>query len=312
MQRAQAQLGLNAAERREGQARRRLSFLVLIMGCLALALTIVSDFRASALPTGSPDDTLTTGSASFEAQEARGEFSRFSHTDERHARLPCLLCHRREDNSPRPKMPGRSGHMPCAGCHVQQFADQNSLICTICHTDAKTEAVKPFPSLRSFNMRFDHARHTTDGARSGAACAICHKPERAGVALSIPSGQSAHNTCFRCHAPRTQSSAGRDISSCDTCHQIGRLMRTPVWREAYKVSFSHARHGPRQGVSCADCHSIRAGVAQSMQVSAPAPLMHHRAARAQSCLSCHNDKRAFGIANFSNCKKCHQAAHFYF
>jgi hypothetical protein len=29
-------------------------------------------------------------------------------------------------------------------------------------------------------------------------------------------------------------------------------------------------------------------------------------------MSCHNNKRAFGIENFADCKRCHQGQHFYF
>jgi hypothetical protein len=34
--------------------------------------------------------------------------------------------------------------------------------------------------------------------------------------------------------------------------------------------------------------------------------MHHASARAQSCATCHNDRRAFGIENFTNCIRCHK------
>src|SRR6266576_121825 len=66
------------------------------------------------------------------------DFSKFQHDSSYHAQLPCLLCHRRENNSPRPAMPGKTKHLPCAGCHVKQFADSNSPICTICHTSAQS------------------------------------------------------------------------------------------------------------------------------------------------------------------------------
>src|SRR5215831_14119183 len=66
------------------------------------------------------------------------DYSKFQHSSRNHSRLPCLLCHRRDSNAPVPKRPGASQHLPCAGCHAQQFANAESPICTICHTDAKS------------------------------------------------------------------------------------------------------------------------------------------------------------------------------
>src|SRR4029079_2244052 len=66
------------------------------------------------------------------------DYSRFQHTTAYHARLPCLLCHRRETNSARPAIPGSSNHSPCAGCHVKQFADSTNAICKICHSNAQS------------------------------------------------------------------------------------------------------------------------------------------------------------------------------
>src|SRR6185295_5804874 len=135
------------------------------------------------------------------------DYSRFKHDNPQHARLPCLLCHRRENNSARPTLPGKSAHAPCAGCHAQQFSDSGSPICSICHTNIQAGTVKPFPRLRSFNVKFDHARHSA----AGAACVTCHWRSR-GVALSIPAGLNAHTACFSCHTPQSQSN-GRSISS---------------------------------------------------------------------------------------------------
>ena len=119
------------------------------------------------------------------AQEPSGEvdYSKFLHSSPNHARMPCLLCHRRENNSARPALPGSASHTPCIGCHAQQFANKESPICTICHTDVKSGAVKSFPPMKSFRVNFDHARHLDMGS---VTCATCHKPARGGVAFSIP------------------------------------------------------------------------------------------------------------------------------
>ena len=301
---AEKKAGVKSARNYRG-ARRWLSVLILTAGCAVFVLTLLFNSRAATLPAESPEPPPLASSEMVEPQTATGNFSVFSHNQAMHARLPCLLCHRRETNAPQLKRPG---HTPCAGCHTQQFADSGNPICTICHTDTQSGAVKAFPPLRSFGVKFDHAQHAR-GMRVG--CANCHRPQRRGVALSIPAGLGAHATCFQCHTPRAQSN-GRDISSCGTCHAPGRLVRTPETARAYRVNFSHAEHGAGRGLNCAVCHSVRAGAGQGRQVTAPTPLMHHASARSQSCATCHNDKRAFGIENFVNCKRCHEGTTFRF
>lgn len=226
------------------------------------------------------------------------DFSKFKHDNPNHSRLPCLLCHRRETDAIRPVMPGAADHAPCAGCHVKEFANSGSQICTICHTDVQAGKVKPFPRLASFGTRFEHARHLNLGR---VGCASCHRPLRGGVALSIPAGFNAHANCFGCHTSQAKSN-GRDISSCGVCHQLGRTTRASTSARAFRVGFSHAKHGRSEGLNCRECHQIRAG---PDQVSAPQPLHHHAAPRAFSCMSCHNGERAFGGDDFSVCTRCH-------
>ncbi|HKP47795.1 MAG TPA: cytochrome c3 family protein [Pyrinomonadaceae bacterium] len=229
------------------------------------------------------------------------DYSKFQHNSRNHSRLPCLLCHRRDSNAAVPKRPGSSQHLPCAGCHAQQFASADSPICTICHTSAGSKDLKPFPRLRSFRMNFDHARHLNMG---NVSCITCHRNSRNGVAMSIPAGFNAHNTCYRCHTPRAQS-GGRDISSCGTCHQLGGYSRTGEMMQAFRVGFKHSKHDK---LSCNECHQVRAGQPQRLQVTRPEPLNHHATGRGESCMTCHNGKRAFGGDDFSVCKRCHTGA----
>ena len=281
--------------------RRRLSLTAAAAACLFFALTLL--LGASASNAGhAPGAEVSSAAGEPVGAEPQTDFSRFTHANPQHARLPCLLCHQRGDNSPRPVR--SAGHTPCSGCHTQQFADASNLICTICHANPPSPALKPFPRLRSFNLTFDHAKHARGGARPANSCVACHLPEGRGVALSIPAGFDAHTTCFRCHTPNAQS-GGQDIASCNTCHRLGGYRRTPESAPAFRVNFSHAEH-TRKGLNCAECHTLRAGAGQGRQVTAPQPLMHHANARAQSCMTCHNDRRAFGGDDFSDCKRCHE------
>jgi c(7)-type cytochrome triheme protein len=262
----------------------------------ALVVVIVGYVLQSGATTAS---TTTEVDQQVQIQPPEGlDYSKFLHSSRNHARLPCLLCHRRDSNSPRPQLPGQSEHAPCAGCHAQQFSNSDSPICTICHADVKSGTLKSFPRLQSFSMKFDHSLHVQ---KQGVNCATCHRPGRGGAAMSIPSGFNAHTTCYRCHTPRAQSQ-GRDISSCRTCHQLGSYSRTPEYAQAFRVGFSHTRH---QELNCTECHQVRAGMPQRRQVTAPAPLNHHARPGSESCMSCHNGKRAFGGDDFSVCKRCH-------
>ena len=289
-----------AAQSRRLSASRVTPVLVL---ALAIGTFIVLNSRASSSMANFLTET-SPGQEQMQLPEGL-DYSKFQHANGNHSRLPCLLCHRRETNAPIPKRPGESGHLPCAGCHAQQFANSDGPICTICHTDVKSGALKSFPRLRSFRMKFDHSRHLS---MRNVSCATCHRPTRGGVALSIPAGFNAHTTCFRCHSPRAQA-GGRDISSCGTCHQLGGYSRTPESAPAFRVSFNHSKH---QKVACNECHQVRAGMPQRRQVSAPEPLNHHATGRGQSCGTCHDGKRAFGGDDFSTCKRCHTGAAWHF
>ena len=275
--------------------------LVLLGTLTGLTLTFLNR-HALAFTPAAPEST----SSQEQMQFPEGlDYSKFQHSNANHARLPCLLCHRRETNTARPLLPGANGHLPCAGCHAQQFANSDGPICTVCHSDVKSGALKPFPRLRSYGVKFDHARHLN---MKGTACATCHRPARAGVALSIPSGFNAHATCYRCHTPGAQSGS-RDISSCGTCHQPGGYSRTPEVAQAFRVGFNHAKH---QKVTCNECHQVRAGMPQRKQVTAPEALNHHATGRGLSCMSCHDGKRAFGGDDFAVCKRCHTGAAWHF
>lgn len=271
---------------------------------LAFGYFFVSCSKASEnAGTGNTSPTLKSESnqaAPQVVENASLDFSKFQHSSEQHTRLPCLLCHKREDNATAPKLPG---HLPCSGCHVQQFADKQNAICTICHTSAGSSEVKNFPPLNSFSAKFDHASHVEK-----TNCASCHSPSQRGVALSIPAGLNAHKSCFECHS----SNAAQEMSSCGTCHQPGsKPTAVSESARAFKVNFSHAVHG-RANQNCATCHSVRAGTERGDQITKPLAAMHHAPAGSQSCASCHNNRKAFGGEDFSDCKRCHQSKSFKF
>ena len=275
--------------------------VVLLAGLSCLLLVTASSWLAPA---------STAPALATPAPPQAGGATKFSHSVPQHASRDCNSCHERADNSPTPRLPG---HKACTDCHIQQFMTSGSPLCLNCHTtvESSNPPLKGFPGLASFNMRFDHARHMAGGARPEQGCASCHRPARRGVALTIPAGASAHANCYSCHTPNAQA-GGRDISSCATCHAPGGYARTPTGSRAYAVSFSHATHGPRQGLRCDECHRVLAGMGQGRQVTSPRPTQHFGSGRAQTCMTCHNNRRAFGGDDFADCKRCHKGQTFRF
>jgi len=273
-------------------SRTRLAVLLAVTSCVGFAF--VFDLRPASFASSVKNADVPNEPAVGLTEPQN--YSRFRHDVSEHTRLPCLLCHKRDDNSPSMKF---SGHLPCAGCHVQQFADNKNPICSICHTET---GVKRFPPLRSFNVKFSHSMHGRQ-----ANCATCHKPSRRGVAFSIPAGVNGHVTCFQCHKPEAEI-GGRNIGSCNVCHQTGRPPGNSDWARAFTVNFKHSEHGPSRKLNCASCHSAPPG----REMTAPLASMHFAPKGVKSCGACHDNSRAFGGTDFSDCKRCHEGGTFKF
>jgi len=282
--------------------------LVARAGLLLAASGLFLFFAAGGRAPASTATNYAAPSAPPAAAQAEG--SKFSHAVAQHAAQACDSCHRREGNEAQPRLPG---HKACIDCHVTQFTTPASPLCLGCHTNVESNnpPLKPFPGLEDFGMRFDHASHMSGAARPEQGCTACHAPARRGVALTIPAGLAAHNNCYQCHTPGAQA-GGRQIGSCSTCHALGGYSRVPTGAAAYRVNFSHAGHGPRQGLRCDECHQVLSGVPRTQQVTAPRPEQHFGSGRAQSCMTCHNNRRAFGGDDFKDCKRCHTGRTFRF
>lgn len=251
--------------------------------------------------------TLAAATANRAAQGSELDYSKFIHSSQRHASLACTSCHERGDNSATPKFPG---HKACTNCHLSQFVTPAVPMCQICHANVQSSnpPLKGFPSRfnESFNVKFDHAQHNTGAARPPNGCNGCHnRPLLRGAALSIPVGLNAHNGCYTCHTPSSKTNSGKEMASCGVCHDQKLFARTSTNSRAFRLAFSHAKHGPRQRLACADCHSLIAGAPQSRQVSSPAPAEHFPRGR-MNCLTCHNGRRSFGgDLAFKDCRRCH-------
>lgn len=232
------------------------------------------------------------------------DFSKFSHGVPEHAEINCDACHMRGGDKVTDL--NYSGHESCVRCHLNEFINPKSGMCVICHDNLQeappTMNVFPVEFSEGFNMKFDHAAHSRGAGRPQAGCEACHLPQ--GSAKSIPVSINAHANCYTCHTPES------NIGSCSVCHELAPYRRTRVVRTIFKAVFSHTDHSFRQGVSCDECHSVRANMPQAQQVSTPVAIQHFSAGNAVSCRTCHNDSRAFGDLNFANCKRCHGSSGF--
>jgi c(7)-type cytochrome triheme protein len=161
-------------------------------------------------------------------------------------------------------------------------------------------------------VKFDHAQHWNPAVRPKEGCAACHRSGgNRGAALTIPATMNAHNQCYGCHTPASKSASGRDLASCGVCHDQKNYVRTSTNSQAFRASFSHAKHGPRQRLDCVDCHSLTAGLPQGKQVSSPRTAEHFPAGGSQSCMTCHTGKRSFGgDLAFKDCRRCHTGSTF--
>jgi len=293
---------------------RVLAVMILLAMCIVTLVKTSGDSREVTDEVG--HDVLALNAAS-----TIQDYSKFSHSKPReHEELMgpanCVSCHRRNDSSPSPRLPV---HKDCTGCHLVQFTaatQTDNPICTICHTreglDSSNPPTEAIPGLFSFNAKFDHAQHLLgiESARPAEGCVACHTPANRGVAHTIPARLNAHQNCYQCHSPGKQAGS---FSSCGSCHAFGGYSRTPTTARAYRVGFSHADHTASKTLSCENCHKVNGkGLPQARQVSSILSSQHYSNPRAQSCMTCHNGKRAFGDRGpgFTDCRRCHKGLNF--
>lgn len=259
-----------------------LSFFCLIAGYfLASCTSSVQEKK----PTESPFKPLPETLEITDTMDSV-DFSKFNHDSVKHKNVPCLLCHQQTDGETKPKF---ASHTPCAGCHTPQFKDETHPICAVCHTGQGTADLKPFPAMKSFKANFNHTAHFKE-----TNCATCHKPQ--GTGMTVPAGGNAHANCFQCHTS-DKIVGERNIGSCSTCHEAGTPNRITDSTRNIGFNFDHAKHSSQ---NCNSCHNAGSG----NQMSAITVSMHSGAAN--SCATCHNEKKAFGANDFSDCRRCHQ------
>lgn len=271
-----------------------------------LIVSALTVFAASCLKQGERVAVPLTSADTPDPVPARtttATFESFSHKIPEHKQFACDTCHTRAGSAITSKF---GGHESCIGCHLNQFTSrEDQAMCTICHTDTKSNdpPVKTFPVkfVEGFNMKFDHAAHDSGEGRPPQGCGACH--DSSGPGKTIPIGIQAHANCYGCHTP------DKKIGSCSTCHQLGPYNRTTQSEYAFKAIFTHGDH---RGIGCGECHSVRPGAPNSQQVTNIA-ILEHRTSAGNNCLQCHNGRRSFTGNNpldVGSCTRCHRGSGF--
>ena len=109
------------------RTRTLISLALLAACCASFSATIALNARVPATGRAArfafAFRSIAPATAASPKQNAGADFSKFSHSSAGHAARACSACHARENNSPRPSLPG---HKACADCHVQQFVTAGS------------------------------------------------------------------------------------------------------------------------------------------------------------------------------------------
>lgn len=242
---------------------------------------------------GSCSTCHVLGAANRIVDTAQNIGSNFDHA--KHSGVNCSSCHN----------PVGSGNKMSEITVAMHGGQANS--CATCHNEQKAFGANDFSDCRrchqevggatNFGVKFNHAAHAKTN------CATCHKSSGNG-AFSAPEGEAAHSTCFQCHSPNKDRGSFTS-SKCFQCHQIGGTndISSPPVTTAGK--FSHTKH---KDLNCSSCHTTSKGG----QINAPVVLMHKAPKTGINCATCHNNQRAFGGEDFTNCKRCHTGGNFKF
>jgi hypothetical protein len=297
---------------------RPIDIIKIVIATAALGLFAVSCLRQTERAPVTITSSETPEPPAVRASDS--SFEKFDHEVAEHKQFACDTCHHREKADKASMKIEFAGHEACIGCHLNQFigpeksetgaaatrppagkTDQTKAFCALCHTELQSNPppVQAFPVVfrEKFNMKFDHAAHSRGEAEPREGCVACH--DSRGPGKSIPAGIGAHANCFTCHTP------DKKIGQCSTCHELAPYSRTPQSRYVFRAVFSHADHGPGQGISCAQCHDVRNG-GQGRQVTNIAAKEHN--GPGNNCADCHNGSRSFGgngPNDFANCRRCH-------
>jgi hypothetical protein len=101
----------------DGRRRRAVRLVALAAAVFGLASLIFIAYsnESSAMPAA--ENTTAT---------LTQDYTRFPHDTPQHTRMPCLVCHVRNDNGAAMRYPG---HIPCSSCHQSSSPRETAIRC---------------------------------------------------------------------------------------------------------------------------------------------------------------------------------------
>lgn len=251
-----------------------------------------------------------------------------------HLRVECSACHA----GARSVADLQSTDRACESCHLQDDAHNGkfSAQCGVCHSPEAWKPAQFDHALSGFPLEGKHA---------DVACETCHAQGYAGTprdCYSCHQADDAHQgqygaTCETCHNPLDWKNATFDHAlsrfpltgahvtvQCENCHQNRVFKGTPAECAAcHRDPDYHLGLFP--GQACSQCHTTAAWRPAQYNGPHTFPMNHgeekgrlntcadcHQPTLAQwTCYTCHNQAeteqkhRKEGIANFSDCLRCH-------
>ncbi len=200
--------------------------------------------------------------------------------------------------------PGSQDHAPCDRCHQEEFYQQPSDFCQVCHTSvdplkAQSSPLEPYPRravaaelVSAFNHKVHLAGERVKKDGKGLNCQDCHAVSGPGEAYaSFPK----HPVCAKCHG-EVVSPTMKDCSGCHAANGPGKERRFIK----NDIRFTHGKHqtdAKGNEIACETCHyAIKQSDAAS---EINLPLM-------KDCAKCHEDKnKTPDSVRIAQCGVCH-------
>lgn len=284
--------------------------------------------------------TLEFGKNCLACHDGHDRFSRFDHTQTafaltgQHSTAACSACHL----GARSLADLQKASSACQSCHLKDDVHQGNLgnQCGVCHSPEAWKPAKFDHSLGNFPLEGKHVDvecetcHTQGYAGTPKDCYSCHQQDDA------HEGQYGA-ACETCHHPGDWKDATFDHSlsrfpldgahvrvECAACHKDNVYKGTPA--ECAACHTDPIYHlGLFSGQACSQCHITTAWRPAQYNGPHTFPMNHgqekgrintcadcHQPTLAQwTCYTCHNqaeterEHRKEGIANFSDCLRCH-------
>jgi hypothetical protein len=226
----------------------------------------------------------------------------------RHRDVTCEQCHQPAAGRPGTMRLRGLDFAACTSCHRNDDPHEGRLgtSCVDCHTTSGWHAV----GGPAFERTFDHARtrFPLAGKHAAAACAACHRPERARakeLALTFVAATRTRaypvpvaEQCLSCHVDYhagafRASPAGSD---CRSCHGEDGWTPTTFDITRHNRDTKYALTGAHLAAPCLACHKNSALGQTALQFRMPR----------QECLACHQTLDPHG-GQFGNraCDECH-------